>query len=96
MNFIPIKRLTVRREFSAGREPGSLDLRRDCGLGCACAATLFKCGEPSERLAEQKSLCFNDATRQGISELQGTARRVLAPTGSVAFEVAADLVEGKK
>jgi hypothetical protein len=88
--------LTVRRDFTAGQEPGSVEVARDCGIGCTCGATIYKTEGPSPRLAEDKTLCFNDATREGISELPGTARLVPAAPGVTAYEVQAELVQYAK
>lgn len=89
--FTVLRRLTVRREFTASRDPRAMNLRRDCGIGCTCAALIYT-PEATAEAASLKSLCFNDRTQQGISELAGTAQRVEAPEGVTAFEVQANLV----
>ena len=89
--FSVVQTLTVRRDFSAGPEAGALTVKRDCGLGCTCGATIYKTSGPSARLAEDKTLCFNDRTKEGISELAGSARLVPAPPGVTAYEVQAHL-----
>lgn len=89
--FSVVRTLTVRRYFSAGPEAGALTVKRDCGLGCTCGATIYKTSGPSARLAEDKTLCFNDRTKEGISELAGSARLVAAPPGVTAYEVQAHL-----
>lgn len=91
-NFVPIRRLTVRREFNAGGSAGELEVRRDCGLGCTCGATMFRAGEPRAELAERPTYCMNHGARKAISELPGTARQVPADAGVTAFELDADLV----
>lgn len=90
--FSVVRTLTVRRDFSPGAEDGSLIVQRDCGIGCKCGATIYKTMGPSAQMAETKSLCFNDRTREGISEIAGTAKLVAAQSGVTAYEVQADLV----
>ncbi len=41
--------LTVRRDFTAGQEPGSVEVARDCGIGCTCGATIYKTEGPGAR-----------------------------------------------
>lgn len=88
--------LTVRRDFTAGQAPGSLEEARNCGIGCTCGATIYKTEGPSPRLAEHKTMCFNDTTGEVISELPGTARLVPAAPGVTAYEVQAELVQYAK
>jgi hypothetical protein len=90
--FSVVRTLTVRRDFSIGPEAGAVTVNRNCGLGCTCAATIYKSGGPSAQLAESKALCFNDRMKEGISELAGTARLVPAAPGVTAYEVQAHLV----
>lgn len=90
--FDTIRTLTVRRSFTDGPRPGSVELARDCGLGCTCGATIYKTEGPTPRLAADKSLCFNDLRKEGISEIAGTARLVPAAPGVTAYEVQAHLV----
>jgi hypothetical protein len=89
--FSVVRTLTVRRDFSEGPEAGALTVKRDCGLGCTCGGTIYKTAGPSARLAEDKTLCFNDRTKEGISEISGCARLVPAPPGVTAYEVQAHL-----
>lgn len=86
-----VRTLTVRREFSAGPEADALKVSRDCGLGCTCAAIIYKTAGPSARLAEDKTLCFNDRKQEGISEIAGTAKLAAAQAGVTAYEVQAHL-----
>ncbi len=85
--------LTVRRDFTAGQGPGAVEVARNCGIGCTCGATILKTEGPSPHLAEDKTLCFNESTLEGISELPGTARLVTAAPGVTAYEVQAELVQ---
>ncbi len=89
--FDVVRILTVRRDFSAGPEPGAVTVNRDCGLGCTCSGTIYKTAGPTPRLAESKTLCFNDRTHEGISEIAGSARLVTAGPGVTAYEVQAHL-----
>lgn len=89
--FAVVRTLTVRRDFSAGPEAGSVIVKRDCGLGCTCGATIYKTAGASARLAEDKTLCFNYRTKEGISEVAGTAKLVPAAPGVTAYEVQAHL-----
>lgn len=91
MRFEVVRTLTVRRDFSAGPEAGAVTVSRNCGLGCTCEATIYKTAGPSARLAEDKTLCFNDRTKEGISEIAGTARLVPAAPGVTAYELLAHL-----
>jgi|CXWL01.1.fsa_nt_gi hypothetical protein len=91
-HFHVVRTLTVRRDFSAGPEAGAVTVHRNCGLGCSCAGTIYKTAGPTPRLAEGKTLCFNDRTLEGISEIAGSARLVPAGPGVTAYEVQAHLV----
>lgn len=102
MEWIDVKTLTVRREFRAGEwlwlsseKTPCIDLRRDCGLGCECSAQILK-ATPGADLAEQKSLCFNDRTKQGISEIKGTAKAIKEGPDEWIYEVQAKLVEARQ
>lgn len=100
VSFVVLKKLVVRREFTRGeyvrldgtRSP-CLELRRNCGLGCECAAQYLTQADPSPQLAERKSLCFNSRTKQGISEVEGTAAAIKEGPDAWAYEVEANLVE---
>ena len=93
MSRVVLKRLVVRREFKPGVEPDSLEVRRDCGMGCKCGSVIYRPRLPLNEQAESPTLCFNGRTRQGISEVSGTAHRVASDPGTTAFEVDAELVE---
>ena len=102
MEFIDVKTLTVRREFRAGEwirlsgeKTPCIDLRRDCGIGCECSAQILK-AVPGPDLAEQKCLCFNDRTKQGISEVKGTAKAIKEGPDEWIYEVQANLVEARQ
>lgn len=102
MEWIDVKTLTVRREFRAGEwlwlsgeKTPCLDLRRDCGIGCECSAQILK-AVPGPELAEQKCLCFNDLTKQGISEVKGTAKAIEEGPDEWIYEVQAKLVEARQ
>lgn len=102
MEWIDVKTLTVRREFRAGEwlwqsgeKTPCLDLRRDCGIGCECSAHILK-AVPGPELAEQKCLCFNDRTKQGISEVKGTAKAIKEGPDEWIYEVQANLVEARQ
>ena len=101
MNFVEVQTLTVRREFRHGtyeRYDGTtapcLELTRDCGLGCKCGATVTK-ATPGPDLAEQKCLCFNDRTKQGISEVKGTAKAIKEGPDEWIYEVTAKVVQAQ-
>lgn len=99
VEWFDVATLTVRREFRRGiyefpdgsREP-SLELKRDCGLGCSCEAVIIK-ADPGPKLAESKSLCFNDSKKQGISEIVGTAKAIKEGPDEWIYEVQAKLRE---
>lgn len=102
MEWIDVKTLTVRREFRAGEmlflsgeKAPCLDIRRDCGLGCECSAQVLK-AVPGPELAEQKCFCFNDRTKQGVSEVKGTARVIKEGPDEWIYEVQAKLVEARQ
>lgn len=99
MGWVDVKTLTVRREFRAGEwtsmsgeKTPCLDLRRDCGIGCECEAKILK-AVPGLELAEQNCFCFNDRTKQGISEVKGTAKAIKEGPDEWVYEVQATLVE---
>lgn len=100
--WIDVKTLTVRREFRAGEwgwlsgeKTPCIDLRRDCWLGCECSAQILN-AVPGPELAEQKCLCFNDRTKQGISEVKGTAKAIKEGPDEWIYEVQAKLVEARQ
>lgn len=95
IRFEAVRRLKVRREFRVGAEPGAVEVRRDCGIGCLCSGTIYK-AVPNAALAESKTFCFNDGAQQGISEIAGSARLVSDAGGVKVFEVTADLVEARR
>lgn len=102
--FVTVRQLTVRRDYQRGtyekldgsKEP-CFTLSRNCGLGCTCtASTWFRNGNPSVESAENKTLCFNDRTKQGISEIKGTGRAIEEGPDKWIYEVQAELVEARK
>ena len=103
MEWINVKTLTVRREFRragewllpSGEKTPCIDLRRDCGIGCECSAQIIK-AVPGPELAEQKCLCFNDRTKQGISEVKGTAKAIKEGPDEWIYEVQANFVEARQ
>lgn len=95
MRFEVIRVLKVRRTFRPGSAPGVVELERNCGLGCTCSATIFN-AVAGPKLAENKCMCFNDRTLQGVSEVPGTAHLVEHKAGVQVFEVSAELVEARR
>lgn len=102
MEWIDVATLTVRREFrpgiyeySDGTKAPSLELKRDCGLGCTCEAVITK-ATPGPDLAEKKCLCFNDLKKQGVSEVKGTARALKEGPDEWIYEVQAKIVEARQ
>lgn len=101
MSFVEVQTITVRREIRHGiyqRCDGTtgrcLDLTRDCGLGCKCGTQVTK-ATPGPELAEQKCLCFNDRTKQGISEMKGTARPIKEGPDEWIYEVTAKVIQAQ-
>lgn len=101
MDLIEVATLTVRREFFAdtytsldGKSIPCLVLKRDCGLGCHCEASILMAA-PSAALAEEKCLCFNDLKKQGISEVPGTSKPLKEGPDEWIYEVTANLIEAR-
>lgn len=101
MEWVDVATLTVRREFrhgtyeySDGTKAPSLELRRDCGIGCTCEEVITK-AIPGQALAEAKCLCFNDLKKQGVSEVKGTAKAIKEGPNEWIYEVQAKLVEAR-
>jgi hypothetical protein len=91
--FVPIRTMTGRRQYR--RSDVGLDVHRDCGIGCTCAATIFTRGNPSIEMAEAKTLCFNDRLRQGISEVKSSGRALKEGPDEWIYEVAIELLEAR-
>lgn len=99
MEWVDVATLMVRRSFrpgtyecSDGETVPSLELKRDCGLGCTCEAVLIK-ATPRPELAESKCLCLNDISKQGVSEVEGTAKAIKEGPDEWIYEVQAKVVK---
>lgn len=102
MDFVDIRTLTVLRKFRPGTRKGydgavmaCVHVDRDCGIGCSCGADILGEVSPGVALAEQKTLCFNDQKRQGISEVPGSGRAIKEGPDEWVYEVQAKLVEAR-
>jgi len=98
MKFVEIKTMKVIRTFrhgtytwDDGRTSPSVDAYRDCGIGCTCQSQILK-AIPGAKLAESKSLCFNDMKKQGISEVAGSAVAIIEGPDEWSYEVSAKLI----
>ncbi len=103
IKFKKVATITVLREFrssfyefSDGEKVPCLELTRDCGLGCKCAADILKANSPTPQLAEKRCLCFNDLKKQGISEVEGTARAIKEGPDVWIYEVKAEIVQANQ
>lgn len=104
ITFRTLRTITVRREFTVGTyqtstgEISCLRLKRNCGIGCTCEADITSPSTltPTPDLATKKSLCFNDSTKQGISEIPGTATPIIEGPDVWAYYVQAEIIQEER